>query len=688
MAETYSFQAEINQLMSLIINTFYSNKDIFLRELISNASDAIVKARHELLINKRDLRAFEIQIIPDKETKRLTLIDNGVGMTKEDMINNLGTIANSGTKEFLRKFSEDKDHDVSSMIGQFGVGFYSAYLVSDSVRVYSGKYCWESTASGTFTITELEQPETEHGCKIVLTMKDDALAYLDESKLRDVVKTHSQFIDYPIKLWTTKTVSKEVDDDPMPDEDEDDDAVEGEVKDETQPTEKKKKTVEETVEEFVTLNENKPIWLRKDDVTDEEYSSFFKSLTNGWEDPLKVKRFNAEGQIEYKALLFIPKTAPFDMFNSKKRKPNVKLYVKRVLIMDKCEDLIPEWLQFVSGIVDSDDLPLNVSREMLQQNTMIKVIQRNLVKKCIEMFTELVEDEDQTKFKKFYENFSTSIKLGIHEDSKNRSKLVELLRFNSAKSKDTQISLKEYVSKMSEGQSEIYYITGESKAAVQNSPFVKGMSEKGFDVLFLTDPIDEYMCQNLNDYDDKKFVNITKTNKAFQSNNEELENHLCKKMKDILNVQNVVVSSRLTSDPCCIVSSEYGWTANMQRIMKAQAMQTNNGMSSFMTSSSQNILEINPNHPIITKLQDGLVKNTLNEKTLTDIVKLIYETAMVSCGYSHEDPSQFTSRIFKIIGISISSDADEDTTEGVPPKEDTEPTDDVHVESTNMEEVD
>lgn len=685
-SETYQFQAEINQLMSLIINTFYSNKDIFLRELISNASDAIEKARHKLLVENKELRDFKIDIIPNMEEKTLIIEDNGIGMSKDDLINNLGTIANSGTKEFMRKLVEEQKADTNGMIGQFGVGFYSAYLVSDNVKMYSGKYCWESTAGGTFTITELEEPVSEHGCKMVINMKEDCLNYLEEGTLKDIVHKHSQFIDYPIRLWTVRTESKEVDDETKDDETKDDETKEGEIEevnnDETQqPT---KKTIEEVIEEWLVLNKTKPIWLRKDDVTKEEYSAFYKSLTNGWDEHLKVKHFTAEGQVEYKALLFIPKQAPYDMFNNKQKKHNIKLYVKRVLVMDKCEDLIPEWLQFISGIVDSNDLPLNVSREVLQQNNIVKVIKRNLVKKCIDMFTELAEEEDQTEFKQFYEQFSTSIKLGIHEDSKNREKLSKLLRFYSANSKDTMTSLQEYIDKMPESQDEIYFITGESKTAVENSPFVKGMVEKGNDVLFMTDPIDEYMCQSMNEFNTKKLVSITKNNTMFHTKNEEFDS-LCKQMKSILKISNVVVSSRLHNDPCCIVSSEYGWSANMRRIMKAQAMQSNHSMTSMMDSNSQNILEINPNHVMIKKLQQGVTKNTMNEKTLNDIVKLIYETAMVSSGYSHDDPSEFTSHIYKIIGIGISVDENLDTSND---DEYELKDDEIEEDKSRMEEVD
>lgn len=687
-SETYKFQAEINQLMSLIINTFYSNKDIFLRELISNASDAIEKARHKLLVEKKELRDFYINITSSKSDNTLIIEDNGIGMSKEELISNLGTIANSGTKDFMQKLIEEQKSDTSGMIGQFGVGFYSAYLVSENVKMYSGKYCWESKAGGTFIITELDNPVSEHGCKIVISIKDDCCEYLEEKKLKDIVETHSQFIEYPIKLWTTRTESKEVDIKPENnDESKDGEVQEIEEIEENNSDKKTTETIEETIEEWSVLNKTKPIWLRKDDdVTKEEYSAFYKSLTNGWDDHLKVKHFHAEGQVEYKSLLFIPKQAPFDMFNNKQKKHNIKLYVKRVLIMDKCEDLMPEWLQFISGIVDSDDLPLNVSREILQQNGIVKIIKKNLIKKCIEMFTELSEDDDQTDFKQFYENFSTSLKLGVHEDSKNREKLSKLLRFYSAKSKDTQISLKQYTDNMSDTQKEIYLITGESKVAVENSPFVKGMVDKGFDVLFMTDPIDEYMCQSMNEFDNKKLISITKNNTMFHTENKEFEG-LCNKFKDILKISDVVVSSRLHKDPCCIVSSEYGWSANMRRIMKAQAMQTNVNSSLMMNSNSQNILEINPNHNMIKNLLEGFTKSSMNENTFNDIVKLIYETALISSGYSHDDPSDFASRIYKIISIGISLDS---KTEDEDEVNETEVTESVPCtdEESNMENLD
>jgi molecular chaperone HtpG len=664
-SETFAFQAEINQLMSLIINTFYSNKDIFLRELISNASDAIDKARHNALQNTAELRDYNIKVTANKEDKTLVIEDNGIGLTKEEMVSCLGTIANSGTKQFMEALQAGTD---VSMIGQFGVGFYSAYLVASNVKVYSGKYCWESAAGGSFTIDEFEEPITEHGVRIVLGMKEECVEYLEENKIREIVKKHSEFINYPINLWTVRTETKEV---PVSDDEEDgkvegseeskpeEESEEGKVEDvdENATTEEEKpktKTVTEEITEWKQLNTQKPIWLRKpDEVTEEEHASFFKSLSNDWDNHLAVKHFSAEGQIEYKSVLYIPKRAPFDMFqSSNKKKNNIKLYVRRVFIMDKCEDLMPEWLNFVSGVVDSEDLPLNVSREMLQQNRIMNVIRKNLVKKCIDMFNEMAEDEDKTKYNTFYDNFQQSLKVGIHEDSTNRDKLVKLTRFYSSNNTE-RISFEDYVTGMKDGQDHIYFITGESKKAVENSPFVKGITDKGFDVMFMTDPIDEYMCQHVREFDGKKLVNITKDNTLFQEKNEDFENHLCKKIKELIDVEKVVVSSRLGDSPCCLVSGEYGWSANMELIMKAQTLQNNTSMGMM---GGKKIMEINPSHPMIMKLQEGIQKSSMNDHIMKDVIQLMYDTAMVASGYSHEDPSKFSSRIYRMIGLGIEAD--------------------------------
>lgn len=724
MAETHRFQAEISQLMGLIINTFYSNKEIFLRELVSNASDALDKLRYLSLTHPEVLEGepeLKIQLIPKRDEKLLIIRDTGVGMTKADLTNNLGTIARSGTKQFMEAVEAGGD---MSLIGQFGVGFYSAFLVASQVDVFSKSnddecHVWSSSAGGSFTVSAAQRPDLKRGTEIVLHIKDGCEEYLRDEKIKEIIKAHSQYVGFPIELHTTTTEEveeeeeeqsekeeepakeeeEEKDGEPAEassdDEDEDEDASEGSKK---KGKKKPKKTIKRTVEGWNRLNTEPAIWTRKPGtVSHAEYASFYKNLTNDWEDHLAVKHFHVEGHVDFKGILYIPRRAPFDMFESRKKRVGIKLFVRKVFITDECTDLVPEWLSFVKGVVDSDDLPLNISRETLQKNTVITNMRGVIIKKIIELLTELStgkyiegpqekkdkkegdsEDEDSDAdddteekslklWRTFYEQFSRNLKLGVHEDSSNRERLASLLRFYSTKSSEEMASLDGYVERMKEHQKSIYYLTSESRRHCETSPFLEALKAKDFEVIFMDQAIDEYAVSTLREYKGKKLQCITKDGLELEETEEEKKKHEDEKanysklvdfIKEVLGdkIENVKIGYRLTTTPCVLTTSEWGWSAQMQRIMKAQALR-DDSMSSVM--SGKPTMEINPNSKLIRTLKKMLDEDPENV-TLRSSAVLLFETAQISSGFSIDNVSSYAVRIYSMMAFGLAGDDDEE----------------------------
>jgi len=692
---TFNFDADIQQLMHLIIHTFYSNKDIFLRELISNASDALDKARHNALNMDKTSDTedtYDIRIKIDEENKILTIEDTGIGMSKDDLLNNIGTIAHSGTSQFVQSLKDSKD---LSMIGQFGVGFYSAFLVADKIRVITRKedsqYIWESHGGTKFELTEdLSENKLTRGTRIELYLKDDSHEYLTEYKLKNIILQHSQYISYPINLLSNKTRDVEVVDEEVIDKEpinaesadlpafieaatfteskegyafKSGDQGTGYYRDEVtvedvgDVSDKQKKMVKENYSEWEVLNDQKPIWIKSpDDISTEEYKTFYTDLTkksNAPSEYYKHKHFSVEGNITVKGLLYIPKqNQQMGFMPQVDIQSKIKLHVRRVFISEECKNLIPEYMNFVTGVIDSDDLPLTVSREMLQENKTIDTIKKLVTKQVLSMIDELQVNKDL--YNEFYSNYSKNLKLGYHEDQSNRDKISKLLRFYSSKSDQKLISLDEYITNMKEDQPGIYYIAGESISKVADSPFLERLKKKDYEVLFLVDAIDEYVAQNLTTFKDKKLISITKSDIDLGDSEEhkteikEKNNafkHLCDKMKDILGnlVEGVVVSDRIVDSPCCLVTAEWGWSANMERIMKAQPM--SNQMGNFM--SPKKTLELNAEHQLVKGIFSKF--DTIDQNQLKDFVFMLYETSVLNSGFTLDNPGYYSNRIYHLM---------------------------------------
>jgi heat shock protein beta len=711
-AEKFEFQAEVGRLMDIIINSLYSNKDIFLRELISNASDALDKIRFMSLtdasvLGEGDAAELDIRITVDKENKVLSLRDRGIGMTRDELVKNLGTIAKSGTSAFLENMQKSGD---MNLIGQFGVGFYSVYLVADYVEVISknnedGKqWIWESKADGNFAISEDTEGEAlDRGTKINIYLKDDCVEYIEEDKLKELVTKYSEFINFPIYLYASKEVSKEVpveDEEEYEEEEEEEEETEGdsdeevdvedEDEEEEEDDEPTTKTVKETVWDWELLNDTKAIWLRSSsEVEEEDYHKFYKAITKSDDVPLTYSHFKAEGDVEFKSVLFIPPKAEPGMFdNYYSKSAALKLYVRRVFISDEFDELVPKYLSFLKGLVDSDTLPLNVSREMLQQHSSLKTIKKKLVRKALDMIRKLAEndeDEDEEaeegaekgeekedKYVKFWGEFGKAIKLGIIEDSSNRTRLAKLLRFHTSKSGDKLVSLEEYVANMKPEQKQIYYLAGTSKEDVAASPFLEKLLKKDLEVIYFTDPIDEYVMQNLTEFDDKKFANASKEDLKFGDRDDEekaREKAVKEDFKDLTkwwksaigseDVEAVKVSNRLASSPCIVVTSKYGWSANMERIMKAQAL-SDDQRSNYM--KGRKTLEINPRHPIIKDLKEKHAEDE-SSQSVKLIANLLYETALLESGFGIDDTKAFAGRMNTMLKSAMDIDPDAEVEE-------------------------
>jgi len=703
-AVTQDFEAEVSRLMEIIIHSLYTDRSIFMRELVSNAGDALDKLRYKSLTDKSvlgDNEDLNVKIKVDKEGRTITITDSGIGMTAADLRSNLGTVARSGTAKFLEAFSQGSGEGLN-LIGQFGVGFYSAFLVADQVIVVSkangdDQHVWRSTADGSFSVTKDPRGNTlGRGTSVILQLKEDADEFLDQREIERLVSRFSEFTQYPLLVWDKKVETEEVavekDDD---DEDYDDDGMTADDEDDAEDDDEETRTIEKTTYSWKRLNENKPLWTRSNrDITEEEYQTFYKAFSKESTDALSYSHFKAEGEIEFDSLVYIPAKAPHGLYdNYYTSKPALKLYVRRVLVADEMEELVPRYLNFIKGLVDSNDLPLNVNREQLQKNKVMKVINKKLTRKALDMLRRMAEEEEPSddddewdddeaeeadeeeeeegenpkKYSQFWEEFGKSIKLGVIEDSKNRKKLLNLLRFPTTFSPDAAVSLNSYVDRMKDGQENVYFISAPSIQAAQDSPFLERVTKKGYEVVFFTDNLDEYM--NLNEFDDYPLQAITKEGldlgegrqaKKYLEQKEEEYEDLTEWMKDLYSdkVTKVVLSERLEETPMIVTTTKYGYSANMERISRGQAF------GGRQTQKASKICEINFRHPVVQMLKEKTADDAEDEE-LKDLANLLLDSALLQSGFIIEADAihEFASRVDRITREALGVEADAEVEE-------------------------
>jgi heat shock protein beta len=671
--EKFEFQAEVSRLMDIIINSLYANKDVFLRELLSNASDALDRIRYLGVKDDKELgdgesRELEIRVSYDKEARTLSIRDRGVGMTRNDLIENLGTVAKSGTTAFVEAMAGSQGD--LSMIGQFGVGFYSVYLAADKVEVASknnadeDQWIWTSKADSTFTIRKDPEGNTlGRGTSITLYLKEDADDYLNQDKLEAIIRKYSEFIAYPIYLRKSRDEQVVDEDAPEPEEGE----------------ERPKKSV--TTWSWERVNDQPAIWTRnKEDVSDEEYISFYKATTKDYSEPVAWTHFKAEGEIEFKSILYVPKVAPVGLYeNYYSKSSSLKLYVRRVMITDEFEDLMPRYLNFIKGVVDSDDLPLNVSREQLQQHKILKVIGKKLVRKIIEMLTQLSEEDvqqrkkvregeeaskEESKFASIWKNFGKSFKLGVIEDGANKLRLAKLCRF--ATTKHEVSTLEEYVERMPSWQHNIFFLAGNELDELKESPFLERAAKKNVEVLLFAEPLDEYLVQNLPEFEGKKLQNLAKEGIKFGDESEEDRRReqfykeefqpLCNWLKSVFgeSIEKVVVSSRVVDTPSVIVTTQFGHSANMEKIMKAQTM-GDSERAKYM--AAKKVMEINPRHPIVVELASRAGKGGEEEDLARDLAWLLFDVSRLNSGFDIEKPQAFADRMYRLMKSGLNLDS-------------------------------